>query len=123
MLTRKPTDLARATAARDPFGMFRTMMSEFDRVFDAAAWPPFGQSTLAQAAAWMPGIDVLEKDGHLVTKIDLPGVTKQDVKVDEVKASFADGVLEVSVPLPARAEATSCTVAIQEPAKPAKTAA
>jgi HSP20 family molecular chaperone IbpA len=40
-----------------------------------------------------------------------------------VKATFADGVLEVSVPLPAQPESKSRTVEIQEPAKNAKTAA
>jgi HSP20 family protein len=45
------------------------------------------------------------------------------VKLEDVKASFADGVLEVSVPLPARPESKVRKVEIQEPAKTAKTAA
>jgi len=84
---------------------------------------------LASAAASSPGvtdlkeelkpeIDVFEKDSRLVTKIDRPGMKKEDVK-----ATCADGVLEVSVPLPAKPEAKARTVEIQEPAKAAKTAA
>jgi HSP20 family molecular chaperone IbpA len=42
--------------------------------------------------------------------------------LEDVKAIFADGVLEVSVPLPARPESKMRKVEIQEPAK-AKTAA
>jgi HSP20 family protein len=168
MFTKKPTGLMRATAARDPFAMLRTMAAEFDRLFDEAAWPSSGLPAVPEPA-WTPGIDVFEKDGRLVTKIDLPGMKKEDVKVeatdgqltisgerkreseekkkgfyraereygsfyravplpdgvklDDVKASFADGVLEVSVPLPVRAEAKVRTVEIQEPAGPAKSAA
>lgn len=44
-------------------------------------------------------------------------------KLDDVKATFTDGVLEVSVPLPAKVEARPRTVNIEEPAKAAKSAA
>jgi HSP20 family protein len=37
------------------------------------------------------------------------------VKVEDVKATFGDGVLEVSVPLPAKPAATVTTVPIEEP--------
>jgi len=115
---------------------------------------------------------VFEKDNRLITKVDLPGMKKEDVKVEvtdgrlalsgerkheseekkdtfyrsereygsfcrtvplpegvkleDIKATFADGVLEVSIPLPARAEATVRQVEIEEPApavKKTKTAA
>jgi HSP20 family molecular chaperone IbpA len=45
------------------------------------------------------------------------------VKVEDVKATFADGVLEVSVPLPAKAEAKARTIEIQESPNAGKTAA
>ncbi len=44
-------------------------------------------------------------------------------KNEDVKATFADGVLEVSVPLPVKAEAKPQKVEIQEPAAAAKPAA
>lgn len=47
----------------------------------------------------------------------------EGVKLEDVKATFSDGVLEVSVPLPARPEAKVRKVEIQESAKPARTAA
>jgi HSP20 family protein len=158
-----------ALAPRDPFTLLRQMTSEFDRLFETSAWPSFRWPLRArpatEAATWFPEIDVFEKDNRLVTKIDLPGMKKEDVKVEvtdghlaisgerkteaeerkesfyrcereygsfyravalpegvtleDVKATFADGVLEVSIPLPAKPEAKVRQVEIQEAAKTA----
>ena len=174
MFTKKETGLLRPAAARDPFALFRYALPELDRLFDEAAWPFFkapmlGARPFIETASWIPGIDVFEKDNRLVTKIDLPGMKKEDVKVEvadgqlvisgerkreneekkndfyrcereygsfyrmvplpegvkleDVKAVFVDGVLEISVPLPIRAAAKKLNVEIQEPAKTVKTAA
>jgi hypothetical protein len=45
------------------------------------------------------------------------------VQLEDVKAIFADGVFEVSVPVPALPEAKVRKVEIQDAAKAAKTAA
>jgi HSP20 family molecular chaperone IbpA len=45
------------------------------------------------------------------------------VKLEDVKVTFTYGVLEVSIPLPAKAETKVRTIEIQEGAKAAKTAA
>jgi HSP20 family protein len=169
-------DIARAPArtGNDAFGLLRQLTSELDRAFDDPLWPRFGLPALGTfaaplAAGWSPRVDVFEKENRLVTKVDLPGVKKEDVtvevtdghltlsgerkreseqtkdgvyraerehgsfyravplpqgvKLEDVKASFADGVLEVSVPLPVRPEAKVRKVDIQEPAKPATSAA
>ena len=47
----------------------------------------------------------------------------EGAKIEDVNATFADGVLEVSVPLPAKAQGKPRTVQIEEAAKPAKGAA
>jgi HSP20 family protein len=57
--------------------------------------------------------------GSFYRAVPLP----EGVKVEDVKATFADGVLEVSVPLPVQAKAAVRTVEIQEPAKTTKVAA
>jgi HSP20 family protein len=174
MVTKKETALTPATVARDPFSMLRQMTSELDRMFDEPVWPLLGwpsrrTGAIAESISWAPEIDVFEKDNRLVTKVDLPGMKKEDVKVEvadghlaisgerkreteekkerfyrcereygsfyravplpegvkleDVKATFSDGVLEVSVPLPALPEAKVRKVEIQEAAKAAKAAA
>lgn len=172
MAPKKETELVPSRFVPDPLALMREMTSDFDRWFGEPARPFFRWPSLGRRAAeeigWYPEIDVFEKDGRLVTKIDLPGMKKEDVKVevtdgqlavsgerkreteekekdfyrcereygsfyrsvplpegakvDDVKATFTDGVLEVSVPLPARPEARVRKVEIQE-SKAAKTAA
>jgi HSP20 family protein len=153
--------------AKKEESLLRQMTTELDRLFEEPAWPSLrwpAWPTLMrpfETKRWAPEIDVYEKDNRLVTKIDLPGMKKEDVKVEvtdghlaisgerkteaeekkknfyrcereygsfyrsvplpegikleDVKASFADGVLEVSVPLPAKPEAKVHNVQIEEP--------
>jgi len=162
------TGLIHRRPGRDPFGVLREMTSELDRVFDESFWPSFHwprRFTGLRTAGWAPEIDVFEKDNRLVTRIDLPGMKKDDVKIEvmdgyltisgerkseaeekkdtyfrcereygsfyravplpegirleDITATFADGVLEVSVPLPAKVEAKPRRIEIHEPGKKA----
>lgn len=169
-MTPKKTAL---TLARDPFTLLRQMTAELDQMLQAPSWTsfptaPFGTRAGAQAVTWLPEVDVFERGNQLITKIDLPGLKKEDVKVEvtdgqlaisgerktdaeekkddfyrceraygsfyrvvplpegvkpqEVKATFADGVLEVSLPLPTKAEAKAHKVEIQDAPKAAPAA-
>lgn len=57
--------------------------------------------------------------GSFYRAVPLP----EGVKLEDVKAMFSDGVLEVSVPLPAKPETKARKVEVQEAPKAAKTAA
>jgi HSP20 family protein len=156
--------------SHDPFAVFRQMTSELDRVFDAwpaIVWPRFAGR--ADTIAWSPKVEVFEKDNQLITRVDLPGMKKEDVTVevadgqltlsgerkrsteehkdnvyrseceygsfyrsiplpagvtaDSVKASFADGVLEITVTLPPKAKAPVTRVPIADGSKPAGSSA
>jgi HSP20 family protein len=65
------------------------MNAEFDRLF--GGWPAFPSLDLERDLKWMPKIDVVEKDGALVTRVDLPGMNKEDVSVE-----VNDGCLTLS---------------------------
>ena len=166
MFDKKRSLLMPARASRDPFTMLRQMMSSFDRAFED--FPAFAERR-TDGDGWYPRIDVLERDKRLVTRIDLPGMKKEDVNVEvadgqlvvsgertresekttdnvyrsereygsfcravplpdgcrleDVQATFANGVLEVSVPLPAQPQAEVHKVKIEEPAPATKSAA
>ena len=171
MFGKKELGLVRDTG--DPFALLRKMTAEFERTFDDPFWPsfarPFRGTTVPETVGWSPRVDVFEKDHRLFTRFDLPGVKKENIKVevtdgqlvvsgtraneaeekkenvyrierefgtffrtfplpegatfDDVKATFENGVLEVSVPLPARNEPKVRKVEIQEGVAKAKTAA
>jgi HSP20 family protein len=57
----------------NPFALMRQFAEDMDRTF--------GQLP-GSAAQWRPAIEVKEKDGKLVVNAELPGVKKEDVKVN-----------------------------------------
>lgn len=169
MFTKKPTALTGSGILVDPFTLLGLMTSDFDRMFEESGWPAFRTRQLTGSAGWSPNLDVFEKDHRLIARIDLPGMKKEDVKVEvadghltisgerkheteekkekfyrcecdygsfyreillpegatlnSAKATFENGVLEVSVPLAVRSEATPRVVEIEGSVKPVKAAA
>jgi HSP20 family protein len=157
----------------NPFGLLHRLTADMERMFDFPTPRLFPREPrLIGETNWIPSIDVAEKDGSLVIRADLPGLTKDDVSIEvteeaitlkgerkkeleeekeglyrleraygsfcravplpegvkpeDVKATFRNGVLEVTAPLPpAKKEPKARRVEIQEAAgeKKAKSAA
>lgn len=139
---------------RNPFQMLDRLAGEMDRLFDnfgfGRGWltPRFGLGAprATESGLWLPDVEILQRNNTLVIRADLPGLTKDDVKVDvtedavtiqgerkreheeekagvyrsersygsffrtiavpegtmtdQAKATFKDGVLEVTMPAP-----------------------
>ena len=78
---------------RDPFAMMRRLSSEMDELFDAL----FHGRPLARAGAdsrlhnlWAPEVEIREEANQLRVSVDLPGVPKENVKID-----IHDGMLTI----------------------------
>jgi HSP20 family protein len=80
----------------DPFAFMRRFVEEMDWLFKdfgvEARWHiprlfshvPSYRRTEARlpAAVWAPKVDVLEREGELIVRIDLPGLTREDINVE-----------------------------------------
>lgn len=68
-----------------PFDMFRRMSQEMDRMFGTGLMPLWGRGTaepLSAGGVWSPEVEMFERDGKLIVRADLPGLSKDDVKVE-----------------------------------------
>ena len=89
-------DGSRATVARhesmtpatwggdEPFGLLRRFAAEMERVFDNFG---FGGGLGSRGfgltpGAWIPPVEVFRKDDRLVVRAELPGLNKDDVRVE-----------------------------------------
>ena len=130
-----------------PFTLMRRLTEDMDRMF--SGW---GGQDFESGGAWIPPVDVRESNGTLSISAELPGLNKEDVKVevndnalviqgerkresteerggvhrtersygsfyreiplpegaklDQAKAEFHNGVLEVTVPIPQAQKST-----------------
>ena len=92
-----------------PFSLMRRMAEDMDRMFEDFGFgrsglgllPGFGAglnrgawgggSAIDQMAAWSPQVETFRRGDRLVVRADLPGLKKDDVKVE-----IEDGVLAIS---------------------------
>lgn len=67
-----PVDIFRM----NPFSVMRRMSEELDRVF--------GESNEREqrARTWTPAVDVMQREGNLVVRAELPGLKPEDVKLE-----------------------------------------
>jgi HSP20 family protein len=73
----------------NPSADFRRMQREIDRVFEN--FLPMREENGSEATVWAPRVDLIENENDYVIHADLPGVTREDLKI-----SFQDGTLIVS---------------------------
>jgi HSP20 family protein len=68
------------TEAVNPFVFMRRVTEELDRAFGLRADAP-GLPELYRRM-WAPEIEVFERDNKFVVRVDLPGLKKEDVKIE-----------------------------------------
>jgi HSP20 family protein len=87
MVTRDPFE---REFLASPFGLLRRFTREMDRMFgDFGAKPRIFDQPLGEFV-WAPDLEVIERNGKLLVRADLPGLAKEDVKV-----SVVDDVLTI----------------------------
>ena len=60
----------------NPFALMREFTKEMDRAFSAFPSEEFAPQ------AWLPAVEIKEVNGNLVVTAELPGIKKEDVKVE-----------------------------------------
>jgi HSP20 family protein len=89
---KKNTELARKTPETvNPFQMMRRFTKDMERLFEdfqGFEFPKFFTTDFLpfrmefDKVEWAPQIEVLQNNGHFTVRADLPGLTKDDVKVE-----------------------------------------
>ncbi len=77
-----------------PFRGFYDMQSEMNRMFDdmfGSLVRGAGRQRGEEPTRWAPALDVLQEDGDIVVRAELPGVKQEDVEI-----TFHNGVLTIS---------------------------
>jgi HSP20 family protein len=153
-----------------PFSFMRRFSEEMDRLFGdfgfggglaSAFGREFDRLANPEASMWSPQVEAFEREGKLIVRADLPGLTKDDINVDitgeaikirgerrqekeendegyyrsersygsfyreiplpsgvnseEANASFRKGVLEITMPAPARQSSSRRIEIAEEP--------
>lgn len=75
----------------NPLKEMVSLRERMSRMFDDPLFRFDGRSEETGMGAWLPAVDMFEKDDHLVIKAELPGMDKKDISLD-----FKDGVLTLS---------------------------
>lgn len=74
----------------EPRAFMRRVFRDFDRFFEAGDWPVARLGKPFADIAWMPPVEVFERDHRLTVRVELPGIKKEEVGV-----TFTEGVLTI----------------------------
>lgn len=86
-----PKSVAPPTPLQSPFAYLRRLTDEFERQLGAwgieAPWldRPFGSWLAPKETAemlWSPAVEVINRDGMLVVRADVPGAKKEDLSIE-----------------------------------------
>src|SRR5688572_4000802 len=72
----------------EPAREIESLQSDMNRLFDGFFGP---RSNGSGVRRWLPAMDLVEAENHLVLRADLPGVNEDDVAIE-----IRDGVLTIS---------------------------
>jgi HSP20 family protein len=84
-VTRAERGLSRPWFWDEPFGTVNKFAREMERRLEDFGVPRglfFNVPKEVEEASWMPEAEFFEKDGRLVVRTDLPGLNKEDIKVE-----------------------------------------
>ena len=68
----------------NPFALMRQISDEMERGFLA----PRSRFGTSETSTWSPDVEVFERDGKLIVHTDLPGMSKDDVKIEVVNGEL-----------------------------------
>jgi len=67
----------------NPFSLMRRLSDEMDRAFATSfGLPTVGRTGVEDEVRWIPPVEVRERDNNLVVTAELPGMNKDNVKVE-----------------------------------------
>jgi len=68
-----------------PFSLMRRLMEDMDRMFEGLGSSRLEGSTtggFSPMPIWSPAIDVFERDGRIVVRADVPGLSPDDIRLE-----------------------------------------
>jgi len=65
----------------NPFGLMKRLTEEMDRAFSNFVPAP-------EAELWAPALEVKHKEGNFIVTVEIPGIPKEDVKVEVIEESL-----------------------------------